>query len=84
MARACPLSGGPTVASLGIGRGYDRQVEHWEAYALGAIGISLVVGSLTGQIAAVMEGDVSRALALAFGLVGGVAVYRCGYRQLSR
>lgn len=59
-------------------------MEQWEAYALGAIGILIVGSSLMAQVAAFMAGDVYMALASAFGVVAGVAVYRYGYRLLTR
>jgi hypothetical protein len=59
-------------------------MERWEAYALGVLGILLVVASLTLQVIAVATGAPWSALPLALGVIIGALLYRAGYRVLSR
>jgi hypothetical protein len=59
-------------------------VERWESYALGLLGILLVVTSLALQMVTLTVGNPWLALPLTLGVVSGAFMYRAGFVLISR
>lgn len=59
-------------------------MERWEAYALGALGLTLALVSIVMQVAWLTVGKPWPALGLTLGIAGGALLYRTGYRGINR